>query len=218
MFKPILYQAALFFSSDFQLKPLILAGKIAEKLSSIFTVEPSTVNYPPNLPVPLEVPRIILQGDPNGQLTVSPVRADIIFNSQTNPDIEQALSQYISDFADCFESVQIIRLGFVLQFNLIGKNILSAVRDRYISPGKMNGSTELYVGWINKLQVSDIQSNRLINFTCNSVPLPDGSGSLIVDTNTIPEITLDLKSKEIKKYVDECFQQYRGNISDFIEW
>jgi hypothetical protein len=217
MLEMIQCQAAFFFTSDFQMRPLVLAGKISEKLSSVFSVDPSTVPYPPNIALPLEIPRVVLQGDPNGQITVSSLRADVIFNLQTNSDIKPLLSKHISDFSDCFESTQIIRLGLVFQFKLIGEDVLTTVRNEYILPGKIDGAAELYFGWMNKLQVNGIPSNRLVNYICNSLPSPNENGTLTVDTNTIPEAMLDLKTEEIKKYVDECLRQYGSDMDAFIK-
>ncbi len=218
MFVPVLCQAALFFAPDYQLKPLAVATKLSEKLSSVFSVEPSTVALPPNVPVPLEIPRVILQGDPNGQITVSPMRADIAINLQANPSLASGMSEYITTFASCFDSVQIVRVGFVLHFTLVGENILAVVKNKYILPGKLSEPKELYFGWVNKLEVNGLAVNRFINFSCNSFPLPDGNATLMVDTNTLPEVILDLQPEDIRKFVDECLEQYRGDLSAFIEW
>lgn len=212
MFVPVTCQAALFFSPDFHFKPLATAGIIATKLSSLFSVEPSTVPYPPNIPLPLEVPRIVLQNDPAGQVTVSQARADMVINFHHAADIESKLSDYIGAFSECFESAQIVRLGVIFVFDFNNEDSLSIIKEEYIKSDKLNDSPELYVGWLKKFQLLDIPVNRLVNFNCNKT-----KSTLIVDTNTVPENSFDLKPDLIRHFSEECLKQYRGDMRAFIE-
>ena len=209
-------QTALFFSSDFQLSPLKTANAIAQKLSSVYSVEPSTVPIPSGAPP--EIPRVLLQGDPAGQLSVSQSRADIVFNIQQISGAESSVSQHISDFAECFELAKIIRLGFVLVFTLTGDNLLSLVKSEYIIPEKLTNAKALSLGWIKEVQLGNLSANRLVNFNCNkSFPLSNESVTLVVDTNTGPQDILDLKPIDIKCFIEGCLEQYRSDIYAFIE-
>lgn len=217
MFDLSMCQVALFFKSDYQLRALKVAGKIQEKLSSLFTVEPSTASYPPNVPVPLEVPRVFLQGDPAGQISVSSIRADIFFNMPENDNFESKLSQYVYDFAECLEADSFVRVGFIQNFKILHKDALSIIMENYICNGKLNKSRELYLGWLNITDVQNLQVNRLINISINGNNPTAPFGTLTVDTNTKPNELLLLTPAKIKDYIDECVQQYRDNLTTYIE-
>lgn len=217
MFTPVTCQVALFFSPDFQIKPLSIAGKIAEKLSSIFSVEPSTIPYPPGMPISPEFPRVILQGDKSGQVTVSQLRADIVFNLKEIDDAETKLSEHILAFAECFESDPIVRLGLVIVFNLVGESSLSIIKNKYIHPEQLDGAKELYVGWLNKIELGGVPANKIVNFNCNNYSLPQGSGTLMVDINTFQESILELKTNDVRNFINDCIRQYRGDVNEFIE-
>lgn len=215
--KPIQGHIALFFSPDFQLKALDMANKIQKNMEMLFGVEPSTVPFPPGAPIPLEVPRVVLQGDAAGQITVSQLRADMTVNFSSAVSLDVQLSDYIYSFASCFEEAKIVRIGFVLQFDILEENVMAAIRNRYICNEKLEDAKELFIGWVKKIDILDIHSNRLVNFSCNVLPLPSGVGRLVVDTNTVPEQIMDLTPDDIKNFVNECIKHYKGDLSGFIE-
>lgn len=215
MFKPFSFQIALFFGPDFNLQPLAIATLIKDKLGSMFSVEPSTIPYPPNAPIPLEAPKVILQGDSNGQIIVSSLRADLILNLKSEVSLEQKLSDFVCDFADCFENAKIVRLGCIIQFDM-EKDAIEVIRENYIKEGKLVDAKELYVGWLKKMKIVNLDSNRIVNFASNSM---NGSicGRLMVDSNTVPENMLDLKGNDIKEYVAACILQAKGDFNVFVE-
>ena len=210
-------QVALFFKSDYQLRALKVAGKIQEKLSPLFTVEPSTTSFPPNVPVPLEVPRVFLQGDPAGQIIVSTIRADIFFNMPENGNIESKLGQYVFDFAECLETDSFVRFGFIQNFKIIHKDALSIIKKNYICNDKLDKSQELNLGWLNIVDVQSSQVNRLINISINGFNPSAPYGMVTVDTNTRPNETLSLTPAKIKDYINECIKQSQDNINTYIE-
>ena len=210
-------QVALFFKSDYRLQALKTASKIQERLSSLFTVEPSTAAFPPNVPVPLEVPRVFLQGDPAGQISVSSIRADIYINNTGNDNFESRLSQYVFDFAECLEADSFVRVGFIQNFKIIREDALSIIKSSYICSGKLDKSQELNLGWLNIVDVQGLQVNRLVNISINGYNPSAPFGTFMVDTNTKPNQQLLLTPANIKDYIDECIQQYQDNLTTYIE-
>ena len=82
--------------------------------------------------------------------------------------------------------------------------------------GKLVDAKELYVGWLKKMKIVNLDSNRIVNFASNSM---NGSicGRLMVDSNTVPENMLDLKGNDIKEYVAACILQAKGDFNVFVE-
>lgn len=208
-------QLALFFSSEFQMRSLKIANEIQKNLSILFSVDPSPIPYPPNFPIPPEAPRVILEEENVGKIAVSQVRADIILNITDKNLFDININEIVEKFVECFEDEQLVRVGFILIFNIVANDTVALIEEEFILPQKLDGLKEFQLGWTKRLVIDKFEINKVINFNC-SLSQPSIYNKLLVDVNTIPETVFDLKANDINLIVNACLEQYRRGIGEFV--
>lgn len=213
-FVPINCQIALFFSPGYQFKNLVVASKINDKFVDVFSQEPSVNNFPSNIPVPEEMPRIVLQEDKIGQIIITANRADLVINISETQKLDN-IPDHMEKFASCFNVGQIIRMGLICNYKT-NKNVVD-IKKRYIIDGKLSGINGMLLGWIKKITIKNEEINQFVNF--NLIEPTINETIVTVDHNTTQGKLLRFtEASELKELSQDIMRQVGDDINGLLEW
>jgi len=209
-------QTALFFSPNSMFRPLVLANAIAKWMSSLFTNDPTLLQLPPDAPP--EIPRVLLQQDGVGQLSISYQRADLVLNCADSDDWSHRIAETAESLARAIEASNLTaeRLGLVLTFRLGEMGRVDELRSRYIRPGKLEGAYQTELAWLRKTQDDSIAANRWVRIA--SASESEAQGQIVIDLNTPSEISLQLSADLVRDTINGWLEQVTGGMSDVLEW
>ncbi len=217
LFVPKSSQLVLLFAPGSTFKPVKLANLISEDLSSIFSSEPTAVSLPPE--TPLEVPRVILQQNGVGQLSIGYLRADLALEWKGTSEWQDTVITTSKVLAQCLiekSDLKVQRMGFVLTNSLSDAITIEDLRSRYIRSQKMEDALELRIAWLRRIKTKDLDINRWVQFLFASYP--SGIRNVVIDLNTRPEDELDLRPDAIEEMVKIWLEQVWGDIHGILEW
>lgn len=219
LFMPKTSQLALFFVPGNTFKLIPLANAISEDLSSIFSVEPTVVSFPPEAPIPIEMPRIILQQNNVGQLSIAYSRADLTLEWKGSSEWQDTVVSTSKALARCLvqrSNLKVQRMGLIITNYLSDKITLENLHSRYIRSPKMSDAVELRFAWLKRIKTNNQDVNRWVQFYLSS--FPGGPRNVVIDLNTPPEEELDLTPEAIEGMVHIWLEQIWSDINGILEW
>lgn len=208
---------------EYQKSKLLLDAK--DNVSGIFDGEPIQIPAPSDAPE--DIPRMILNSrDRRYACNISLSRTDIIGGFQNsnelvdnddlfNDHIKKSLS--VVEFLKKAVSVEVIRIGFVVNADFSSDNPVDFLRDNFFDGDKFKDTKELSFRH-NKIDKIDELSGRGINnILMVSAKKDNDTVGIIFDINTLVEDMNKepLNDSDYAKVLDCALKKFKNEVSEF---
>jgi hypothetical protein len=223
-------QTALFTTSLDLTNKINLSSLFLKGTKNLFDGEPIILPLPNDAPP--EIPRIILKNKTQFYtLQISTNRVDFIYEDKSADDkkskAQDLTKEYSTNLSNVLKTLisnigsKIIRIGFipVLQSKL--DDSANYVVKTYLKDTKLTkGIAAINFRILHKTIINDLSTNiwlRVNSFNKPGDKLDNKIVTFLFDVNTPQEITLDLKQKDILKYIAESLKHILDNIDFYTK-